>query len=190
MSYFPPHLEDVFDVLTGKRMPFEADASKVLCFMLRHSNGCDIHIGLEGFILLYPKGAKLLECRESLAAPVLSQLLTWAGVQEATDRIRAVIGPETVHAPRSPRMRFPAWSFGLRMVWLDATLEHVKIYIRDGSQDTAETLERLPLPFPQPACPYCGMLLRGFHAKQCRHCKRDWHDPENLRQLGDSQNSS
>ena len=24
-------------------------------------------------------------------------------------------------------------------------------------------------------CPYCGRSLRTPRAKQCRHCKRDWH---------------
>jgi hypothetical protein len=33
-------------------------------------------------------------------------------------------------------------------------------------------------------CPYCGLSLRTPRAKQCRHCRRDWHDPENLRWLG------
>lgn len=26
-------------------------------------------------------------------------------------------------------------------------------------------------------CPYCGQELRTLTAKQCRHCKMDWHDP-------------
>ena len=25
-------------------------------------------------------------------------------------------------------------------------------------------------------CPFCGKPLRTESAKQCRHCKRDWHD--------------
>ena len=34
---------------------------------------------------------------------------------------------------------------------------------------------------PNPApCPYCGGLLRTALAKQCRHCKMDWHDPDNV----------
>jgi hypothetical protein len=33
-------------------------------------------------------------------------------------------------------------------------------------------------------CPYCGEPLRSSLAKQCRHCRRDWHDPERLRWLG------
>jgi hypothetical protein len=34
-------------------------------------------------------------------------------------------------------------------------------------------------------CPYCGMPLRTALAKQCRHCRRDWHDPQDLRSLGE-----
>ena len=29
-------------------------------------------------------------------------------------------------------------------------------------------------------CPYCGKELRTPAAKQCRFCKMDWHDPENV----------
>jgi hypothetical protein len=34
-------------------------------------------------------------------------------------------------------------------------------------------------------CPYCGMPLRSSLAKQCRHCRRDWHDLQRLRRLGE-----
>lgn len=27
-----------------------------------------------------------------------------------------------------------------------------------------------------PPCPFCGEPLRASVAKQCRHCRRDWHD--------------
>src|ERR1700754_274108 len=33
-------------------------------------------------------------------------------------------------------------------------------------------------------CPYCGEQLRTEYAKQCRHCKRDWHDENSVRMLG------
>jgi len=29
-------------------------------------------------------------------------------------------------------------------------------------------------------CPYCGKPLRTYLAKQCRFCKMDWHDPDNV----------
>ena len=29
-------------------------------------------------------------------------------------------------------------------------------------------------------CPYCGQPLRTPSAKQCRFCRRDWHDPDNV----------
>ena len=32
-------------------------------------------------------------------------------------------------------------------------------------------------------CPYCNGILRSEAAKQCPECLRDWHDPENVRQL-------
>ena len=36
-------------------------------------------------------------------------------------------------------------------------------------------------------CPFCGKELRTDTAKQCRHCKRDWHDENNLLLLGTNQ---
>ncbi len=32
-------------------------------------------------------------------------------------------------------------------------------------------------------CPFCDKPLRTSEAKQCRHCKRDWHDDVNLEWL-------
>jgi hypothetical protein len=38
--------------------------------------------------------------------------------------------------------------------------------------------EGKPKPADGPAsCPYCGEPLRTSLAKQCRFCRRDWHDP-------------
>ncbi len=36
-------------------------------------------------------------------------------------------------------------------------------------------------------CPFCGEELRTIDAKQCRHCKRDWHDPDKVLVLGTSE---
>lgn len=33
-------------------------------------------------------------------------------------------------------------------------------------------------------CPYCGRPLRTTLSKQCRFCRRDWHDPLNVRLIG------
>ena len=52
---------------------------------------------------------------------------------------------------------------------------------------TSPAVPRRPVPGPVP-CPYCGELLRTGFARQCRHCKLDWHDPENLRRLDESRN--
>jgi hypothetical protein len=35
-------------------------------------------------------------------------------------------------------------------------------------------------PPPPVPCPYCGELLRTAIARRRRHCKMDWHDPENV----------
>ena len=42
-----------------------------------------------------------------------------------------------------------------------------------------------PLPHQTTPCPYCGRYLRTKVSKQCRHCKRDWHNPDNVTQLPD-----
>ena len=34
-----------------------------------------------------------------------------------------------------------------------------------------------------PPCPFCGEKLRTPEAKQCRFCKRDWHDENELKWL-------
>ena len=38
---------------------------------------------------------------------------------------------------------------------------------------------------PLVPCPHCGEPLRSAKARQCRSCKRDWHDPARLRRLGE-----
>jgi len=50
-----------------------------------------------------------------------------------------------------------------------------------------EEWDDAPEPQPEPEaapCPYCGGPLRTPLAKQCRHCLRDWHDPNHLKYLG------
>jgi hypothetical protein len=45
--------------------------------------------------------------------------------------------------------------------------------------------EGRPKPAKEPtACPYCGQPLRTSLAKQCRHCRKDWHDSERVVALG------
>ena len=39
------------------------------------------------------------------------------------------------------------------------------------------------------SCPYCGEEIRNSEAKQCRHRKRDWHDPDNVLVLGTAEPS-
>jgi hypothetical protein len=41
-----------------------------------------------------------------------------------------------------------------------------------------------PKPAKEPTpCPYCGMPLRTSLAKQCRFCRTDWHDEDNIVRL-------
>lgn len=47
-----------------------------------------------------------------------------------------------------------------------------------------------PEPAKEPTpCPYCGEPLRTSLAKQCRFCRRDWHDEDNVVSLGDKRSS-
>ena len=44
-----------------------------------------------------------------------------------------------------------------------------------------------PNPAKEPTpCQYCGMPLRTSLAKQCRFCRKDWHDEANVVSLGAS----
>lgn len=54
---------------------------------------------------------------------------------------------------------------GCPMVWAKVWVNH-----SDGPKPAKE---------PTP-CPYCGMPLRTSLAKQCRFCRRDWHDEDNV----------
>jgi hypothetical protein len=55
-------------------------------------------------------------------------------------------------------------STGCPVLWADLWVAH------DGRAQPAE--EGIA------PCPFCGMPLRTSLAKQCRHCLRDWHDPD------------
>jgi hypothetical protein len=54
--------------------------------------------------------------------------------------------------------------------------------VLDNEQALYQELKRRisgPL-FEATPCPNCGATLRTRNAKQCRKCRRDWHDPENV----------
>jgi hypothetical protein len=60
------------------------------------------------------------------------------------------------------------------------TIRHVV----DGRELTLYNLVTVKRPSDERAngapCPSCGELLRTAHAKQCRRCGMDWHDPTNM----------
>ena len=39
---------------------------------------------------------------------------------------------------------------------------------------------------PVSPCPYCGEPLRTSSAKQCRFCRRDWHDPDRITSIAET----
>lgn len=70
-----------------------------------------------------------------------------------------------------------------------------RIVGHDSMKEWAQAGAKHPLhakPFPaiffkerkMGPCPYCGKPLRSAAAKQCPHCRKDWHDPENVGELG------
>jgi Cysteine-rich CPCC len=57
--------------------------------------------------------------------------------------------------------------------------------VAEGKQILRQELKRRisgPL-YEGTPCPYCGGMLRTRLAKQCRHCGRDWHDPDQVTDL-------
>jgi len=64
-------------------------------------------------------------------------------------------------------------------------LERLKRQVIEGKQVLWQELKRRisgPL-YEWTPCPYCGGMLRTRQAKQCRHCGRDWHDPDQVTNL-------
>jgi hypothetical protein len=61
-------------------------------------------------------------------------------------------------------------------------LQRLQQQVVEGKQVLRQELKRRisgPL-YEGTPCPYCGGMLRTRLAKQCRHCGRDWHDPDQV----------
>jgi len=64
-------------------------------------------------------------------------------------------------------------------------LQRLQQQVVEGKQVLRQELKRRisgPL-YEGTPCPYCGGMLRTRLAKQCRHCGRDWHDPDHVTDL-------
>ena len=64
-------------------------------------------------------------------------------------------------------------------------LQLLQQQVFEGKQVLQQELKRRisgPL-YEVTPCPYCGGMLRTRLAKQCRHCGRDWHDPDHVTDL-------
>jgi hypothetical protein len=64
-------------------------------------------------------------------------------------------------------------------------LQRLQQQVVEGKQVLYQELKRMisgPM-YEGTPCPYCGGTLRTRLAKQCRHCGRDWHDPDNGAEL-------
>jgi hypothetical protein len=66
----------------------------------------------------------------------------------------------------------------LSMVNGDEALTPEEIKAIEQARSRREMVYRELQKNSQPVpCPYCGKLLASGRAKQCLHCKADWHDP-------------
>jgi hypothetical protein len=63
-------------------------------------------------------------------------------------------------------------------------LQRLKQQVVEGKQMWQELKRRARGPlYEGTPCPYCGGMLRTRQSKQCRHCGRDWHDPDQVTSL-------
>jgi hypothetical protein len=156
--------EDVFKALNGTRFELDGGSSKVLRFMLEKPDGCDSDITPDGFDVRFGWHQARHRYFMRAAPPIVSQLIQFAGAKAPTASVRAAIGPATI-----PSTGFSAWSFGRRLLWIEATDGKVAINVRDdvlgaslerGFDPLPVPLDRAPrylefsAPFP---CPHCGL---------------------------------
>jgi hypothetical protein len=169
--------QEVLRLCAGRRLPI-GRGTKMLSLLV-HSAGCDATIDREHFGVVFAPGGREHEYFSGVAPAVVSRLLEWAGVEYPITKLCALIGPGTAGYLSIP--------FERRWLWIDVTKERVRVSLRDPAE-VDEALREAPEPYPMTPpkadCPYCGSPLRSGTAKQCRFCRRDWHDPGQLRWLG------
>lgn len=186
----PDPFERVHDVLQGrKRIELDEVSRKVLWILLGFEGGCDLVITTHTFEAMAAEGLNPGFYNFAAAPAVVSELLVMAGV-ELMEMSGVLLPVKEVRAFVGPGVTAPGVGFGRKVFWLDASREQVVMRLRPASGDDERDLAEAPEPIPGlivPAgCPYCGQALRTVKAKQCRFCKRDWHDPENVKRLDGS----
>lgn len=170
--------ELVKEVLAGRRViPLNGGASKVLYFMLHSDQGCDVTIDAHGFLIRYGWNPSKHPYYTKLAPSVVSQLMTWAGLETATDFLAFLLPAHDV-----PALDWPvAWAFGSRRVWFLPHPDGFNIFVRkaepnDGS--LADNLDPLPAPIRTRR-----IVAKFTAAVVCEHCS---HASLQFRSLGDA----
>lgn len=74
------------------------------------------------------------------------------------------------------------WCREVHLASAKALQEHLRSFFKNLAPDIAPAppLNWSPTPIIKKPCPYCGQSLRTDAAKQCRFCKMDWHDANNV----------
>ena len=161
----------VLAVVRGERRPMTLLASKVLRYMLRCGNGCDVRITPTKFVVVVGPYSRPVDYFVHIAPAVVSELLR--SVENPAPRARAVLGVRTVAAVGP----MDAWSYGPHAVWLDATDDAVPIAVRPGLIATEAWPLAFPLPPPIPrvdrdfdpplTCPHCLAIATRYRQLSC-----------------------
>jgi hypothetical protein len=189
MTSAPGEFAAVERVLRGERLPLDHAGSKMLMFILRDPSGCDATIDRHRFEIRYDWHPTTHPYALSVAPVVVSELLALAAVQGATTRVRARVRPRVI----ARIGMFPAWQFGRRLLWLDATDRTVTFSVRDAALGLS--LDDAVAPIPEPIglapfvdfdpslpCPHCHEHATRYRQLSdgslvCQACGRSFRAP-------------
>ena len=138
----------------GARYLFDAGSSQMLRFMLERSEGCDAWLSSRRFEIRFGWHPARHRYFVDTAPGIMSRLLDLTKAPVGESRLQAVIGPETIQKVGTEKeLRtggfFPAWSFGLRRVWVESTSMEIAVRVRSAeSEDVGRRGTRQPLPEP------------------------------------------
>lgn len=164
-----PFFDQVQAALAGARLPLDAGSTKVLNFILRPSEGCDITITPDTFFIKYGWHLAHHRYKHDIAPRIVSWLC------EAAPTGHLVAGALSWwFEVTDERGRLEShWTYGPRRIWFDASPERVVIKVRDATVDPGA--ESIPPPIEPPI-----EYLVGAHP--CPHCRVV---PERYRKLRD-----
>jgi hypothetical protein len=177
-----PSFAKVMKAFEGERFPFTPGGSKILRFLLERPEGGDIWLSSERFETHSGWYSSRYQSPIDEGPGVISRLLYFS-MAPVGPSVQAVIGPRDVPAigglevigETSLAYLFPAWSFGLRRLWIEATSTEVIVRVRNAeAEDKSQRatpcqipgpieVERRVLEFPNLVpCPKCAVGSRTF----------------------------